>query len=241
MAITRRKIEYTFRPLAIGGFMLVAASWAGAAVASSNAPQAAQPPGSSLVALCTPCHGPQGISRGPATPTIAGLSRNYMIGAMLAYKFPDDLGRADALIEQDQDIEDVVVLARPPGIMNAIAEMLSVEEMKAVAAYFSAQDFVAPVQNAGSAQVAAGTDIHQRYCEKCHEDGGRSTADDVGLLAGQWKLYLTYLFEDLSDGYRQMPKKMATKIEAVRADHGDEGIQQLINYYAARNAAEEGS
>ena len=80
--------------------------------------------------------------------------------------------------------------------------------------------------------VAAGAEIHDRYCEKCHEDGGTSTADDVGLLAGQWKLYLTYLFEDLAAGHRQMPKKMARKLDALREDHGDDGIQQLIDYYA---------
>lgn len=231
---SRCRSERIFWPLASAALLLAAMIGPFTAAANETASPNAQSSDPALVGLCTPCHGPHGVSQGPATPTIARLSRNYVIGAMLAYKFPQDLGRADALIEQDPDMEDVVVLARPPGAMNAIAEMLSMEEIKTVATYFSAQDFVAPRQHSDSTQAASGKDIHQRYCEKCHEDGGQNTADDVGLLAGQWKLYLGYLFEDLAAGHRQIPKKMKTKVDAVVADHGDEGIDHLIEYYAGQ-------
>jgi sulfide dehydrogenase cytochrome subunit len=185
-----------------------------------------------LTGVCTTCHGPRGESRGPATPTISGLSRNYLIGAMLSYKYANDLDTADDLVFENEDIEDVVVLARPTGIMNTVAEMLTLAEIKHIADYFSLQSFTPPVQDTNAESATAGAEIHQRYCGKCHEDGGASTADDVGLLAGQWKPYLTYLFEDLLSGDRQMPKKMATKLDLLQEDHGAEGIPQLIEYYS---------
>jgi sulfide dehydrogenase cytochrome subunit len=160
---------------------------------------------------------------------------------MLAYKYADNLERADELIEQDDDLLEVVVLARPAGVMNPVAEMLNLEEIKAIASYFSAQDFVAPVQLGDLTASAAGEKLHENYCGKCHEDGGANTADDVGLLAGQWKLYLTYLLEDLATSDRDSPKKMNDKMAELRADHGEEGIRQLIEYYAGQAAKGSGS
>ena len=198
----------------VGGLMLLILSVSVASITSSQGARAAQVSEPPVSAYGTSCHGRQGQSNGPATPTIAGLSRNYLVGAMLAYKYPEELERADALIEQDQDLEDVLVLARPPGVMNAIAGMLNLDEIKTVASYFSTFDAVVHKQEVDPAVVTAGDDVHHSYCEKCHEEGGRFTADDVGLLAGQWKLYLTYLFEDLASGERQMPKKMSDKLDA---------------------------
>jgi len=46
---------------------------------------------SMLSDTCLGCHGPDGISAGPATPTISGMSEVYIIGAMLAYKYDKDI------------------------------------------------------------------------------------------------------------------------------------------------------
>lgn len=194
-----------------------------------------------LIGLCTSCHGADGNSMGPATPTIGGLSRNYLVGAMLAYKFANDIGQADDLVYADQELEDVVVLERPAGIMTPIAELLSIDEIKELAGYLSQQTPSSPRQDVHSGMSATGADLHDRYCEKCHENGGTSSLDDVGILAGRWKRYLTYLFEDIAVGRRQMPKKMSTKFDAVRKDHGDEGLQQLIEYYAGQQVVRDGS
>jgi sulfide dehydrogenase cytochrome subunit len=234
MRKSKRGVKFIVCLLAIFGLGANAAIGADAATASGDIEETAQPSRPGVVGLCTSCHGDKGKSSGPATPTIGGLSRNYIVGAMLAYKFAETLDRADALVEADQDIEDVVVFARPSGIMSAVAEMLSVDEIKEIAEYLSVQTFDSQEQAVDSASVAAGAGIHDRYCEKCHENGGSSTMDDVGLLAGQWKLYLSYLFEDLSAGRRQMPKKMAAKFDAVRDEHGEVGFQQLIDFYAGQ-------
>ena len=225
----------------IGGLIAVAASGAVSASEISDVMQAEQPTEPDLVAHCTSCHGARGDSSGPATPTIGGLSRNYLIGSLLAYKFAQDLDRADALVESDQDIEDVVVLARPVGIMNAIAEMLSLSDIKTIADFLSRQTPALTRQTSDIELAAEGANIHNRYCEKCHEDGGTSSLDDVGILAGRWRLYLTYVFEDLSAGNRQMPKKMASKFDDVRDDFGDAGFQRLIDYYSGQVIVREGS
>lgn len=225
----------------IGGLISVAASGAVSAAEESDVMQSERPSEPDILAHCTSCHGARGDSSGPATPTISGLSRNYLIGSLLAYKFAQDLDTADALIESDQDIEDVVVLARSGGIMNAVAEMLSLSDIKTIADYLSRQTPSSTRQISDIKLAAEGANIHKRYCEKCHEDGGTSSLDDVGILAGRWRLYLTYVFEDLSAGSRQMPKKMAIKFDAVRDDFGDAGFQRLIDYYSGQVIVGDGS
>ena len=42
-----------------------------------------------IVNTCVACHGDKGNSVGQAIPTLAGLSPNYLMGAMLAYKYSD--------------------------------------------------------------------------------------------------------------------------------------------------------
>ena len=56
---------------------------------------------------CAACHGPAGNSEGPAIPSIAGLSKNYFIAAMLAYKYDND----EAAIEK--------VVAANPSVLEA--------------------------------------------------------------------------------------------------------------------------
>jgi sulfide dehydrogenase cytochrome subunit len=71
--------------------------------------------------------------------------------------------------------------------------------------------------------------IHDRQCEKCHEDGGASAADDAGILAGQWTPYLRQVFEHYSAGERDMPKKMEPKYEKLDAAE----LEALLHYYAS--------
>lgn len=241
--MTKPGFDFSFSVflLVLGALIVMTSGGAASAAEISDVMQTEQPTEPDLVAHCTSCHGARGDSSGPATPTIGGLSRNYLIGSLLAYKFAQDLDRADALIESDQDIEDVVVLARPNGIMNAVAEMLSLSDIKTIADYLSRQSPSSAKQITDVELAAEGAKIHNRYCEKCHEDGGTSSLDDVGILAGRWRLYLTYVFEDLSAGTRQMPKKMATKFNAVGDDFGDAGFQRLIDYYSGQVIVRDGS
>ncbi len=167
--------------------------------------------GSMLGNTCNGCHGPGGISEGPATPTIAGISKDYFVEAMETYR--------DG--------------TRPSTIMTRIAKGYNDEEVAAMADFFSKLKYEGHGQSFNADKAAKGAKIHKKYCEKCHEDGGRSSEDDAGLLAGQWAPYLEYTMDDFRSGDREMTKKMAKKMKKLEAAHGDAGIDALINFYAS--------
>ena len=187
---------------------------------------------SMLSDTCLGCHGPDGISVGPATPTISGMSEIYIIGAMLAYKFDNDEDKVDEIIEADADFEDVEFFARTSTVMNRIAKGYSVAEIKVIAKHFANLPFEGQEQAVDASQAKSGAKIHEEYCEKCHEDGGSSAEDDAGVLAGQWIPYLEYTMADYASGDREMPKKMKKKMEEAHAEHGDQAVADLIQFYA---------
>lgn len=57
---------------------------------AASAVSAGQASTQMLADTCVGCHGPDGSSLGPAIPSIAGMSPNYFVGAMLAYKYDND-------------------------------------------------------------------------------------------------------------------------------------------------------
>lgn len=189
---------------------------------------------SMLSDTCLGCHGPSGISEGPATPTISGMSEIYIIGAMLAYKYDNDEDAVEAVIESDPDFEDVEYFARTSTVMTRIAKGYTEAEIKAIAEYFAALPFEARKQDVDSEQAKAGADIHEHHCEKCHEDGGRSAEDDAGVLAGQWIPYLEYTMADFVSGDREMPKKMKKQMKEAHEVHGEKSIAELIQFYASQ-------
>lgn len=70
---------------------------------------------SMLANTCAGCHGPNGKSLGPATPSIAGTSKEYFIQTMNDFKSGD----------------------RPSTIMMRIAKGYSDEDIALMADYFS--------------------------------------------------------------------------------------------------------
>lgn len=73
--------------------------------------------GKAKAAVCSACHGSNGISANPIYPNIAGQHEQYLIKAIKAYKSGE---RGDA-------------------IMKAMAAPLSDEDIANLAAYYSAQ------------------------------------------------------------------------------------------------------
>lgn len=186
-----------------------------------------------LTDTCVACHGGDGNSVGPAIPNLAGISPNYMMGAMLAYKYDDDDEKLEEVIDSDPDFEDVEVFPRYSTIMGRIAKGYTEEEIKQIAEYFSKETPVFPTQSFDADKAKAGKKLHEKYCEKCHEDGGRSAEDDAGVLAGQWVPYFSYTMTDFMNGERAMPKKMKKKLEELSESVGHDGIEQLADYYAS--------
>ncbi|SCZ63395.1 c-type cytochrome [Thiohalomonas denitrificans] len=172
---------------------------------------AATPSASMLGNSCAGCHGPNGNTEGPATPGIAGISSEYFVDVMMDYKADE----------------------RPGTIMNRIAKGYTDEEIELMASYFTAQEYVPLEQEYNASAVRLGEMLHDRSCEKCHEDGG-TFAEDSAILAGQPKLYLQWSMADFQAGVREMPKKMKRRMDEVEKVKGDEGFNALVDYYASQ-------
>lgn len=183
-----------------------------------------------LAHTCAGCHGPDGISNGPATPSISGMSRIYFVNAMLAYKYGDDSDKAAAAagaVKMDEG--DLDALPRPATIMDRIAKGYSDEEIGLLADYFTSKPFKLAAQSANGDLASTGKGVHEENCEKCHEEGGRK-GDGSGKLAGQWMPYLSNALMDFSSGDRGMPKKMRAKIK----DLSDKDFEALVHYYGSQ-------
>ncbi len=166
-----------------------------------------------LANTCAGCHGPDGASGGPATPTISGFSHEYFVEVMEGFASGEV----------------------PSTIMGRIAKGYTKEEIKLLADYFSRLPFVkAKGQKFDPALARKGARLHEKYCEKCHAEGGNKAEDDSGILAGQWTPYLVAAMSDFLKGDREMTKKMRKKVKKLRQKEGDKGLQALLHYYASQ-------
>jgi sulfide dehydrogenase cytochrome subunit len=169
------------------------------------------PTGVMLANNCTGCHGSDGASNGPSIPSIGGLSADYFISIMEAYRN----GAAYSTI------------------MGRIVKGYSEKEVEAMAKYYAEKSFVGSKQDTNAKLVKQGATLHQKYCETCHEDNG-SESEDAGVLAGQWKPYLEWAITDFKDKAREVDKKMLKQLDKALSKSGDSGIGALANFYAAQ-------
>ncbi|MCG8125358.1 MAG: cytochrome c4 [Candidatus Thiodiazotropha endolucinida] len=172
---------------------------------------AAAPTGQALAFTCAGCHGTDGSSVGPSSPSIAGMDPEVFIDAMQGYKFDE----------------------RNSTIMNRIAKGYNDEQIKSMAWFFAKQTLRLKPQKHDAEMAKLGAKLHDEYCEKCHEDGGKP--GDAGTLAGQWMPYLHYTMEDFIDGRREYPRKMRRKVDAAIEAEGDRAMPALIHYYGSQH------
>lgn len=171
---------------------------------------AAAPTAEALSYTCAGCHGTNGASNGPAIPSLAGLSKDYLVEAMEAYK-------------KDE---------RNPTIMNRIAKGYSTKQFELMGDFFSAQKVhQIKGQTFDYAKAKAGKKLHEKYCSGCHSEGGTVTDDESGLLAGNSAYFLKFALEDFHDGSLDMPKKMKKKIKKMLKKDKD-AFEKLVNYYS---------
>jgi sulfide dehydrogenase cytochrome subunit len=170
----------------------------------------AEPTGKALALTCAGCHGTDGSSVGPSMPAIAGMDPEVFVDAMRAYRNDE----------------------RNATIMNRIAKAYSDEQFKAMAWFFASQRLRLFPQPHDAELAVRGAYLHNKYCEKCHEDGGRPS--DAGTLAGQWMPYLEYSMSDFMTGKRAWPRKMRRKVEAAIKEDGERTIPALIHYYGSQ-------
>ena len=184
------------------GLLLAAGLLAGGQV------MAAEPTATMLGNTCAGCHGTNGVSMGPAAPSIAGMSAAYFEDTMLAYKNGE----------------------RPSTIMERLAKGYTEEEIKAMAKFFAEQKPVPQPQKLDAAKVKEGEKVYKDSCETCHDDNGRNPDDDAGILGGQWLPYLTYSMEDFTSGRREMPKTMKSKVKGLSPAQ----IEAVLHFLASQ-------
>jgi len=189
------------------GALALALSTAGSAGGTASADM--------LAGICYGCHGTNGNSVGPAAPSIAQMEKTAFVETMQAFRSGDTYGT----------------------IMGRIAKGYTDEEIERMAGHFAARKFVPAKQKFDAAAARIGARLHNKYCEKCHEDGGKPiTGEDAeySLLAGQWIPYLENSITDFRAGHRKMPRKMKKKLDKLIKKAGDKGLTAINAFYASQ-------
>lgn len=182
---------------------LVAAAAEGQTAAADTVPEP--------VAKCSMCHGEDGNSPTSNIPTIAGITPEYFRHVMDAYKNN----------------------GRPSEIMKMFVHSLDDKTIDQLAAYYNKQKFKPTGQKFDQEMAAKGKQLHLRYCEKCHENSGRISENNYGILAGQWMEYLRMAVHAYQEKKRRVNPMMLTKLKKLQEEAGKEGIEQVLNYYAS--------
>ena len=150
--------------------------------------------GKTAAATCIGCHGEQGVSGNPATPSLAGQDAEYFTTALLAYKSG----------------------VRGDPAMKGIAEGLDERAVKDLAAYYSALEPKRP------ANVRAPLSPEQwvERCDRCHGPDGNSKDPRVPALAAQRFDYLEQALRAYQTGARKSAVMAAMADVLTRVDVG---------------------
>ncbi|AHE99577.1 sulfide dehydrogenase [Thioalkalivibrio paradoxus ARh 1] len=175
---------------------------AGSAAVADNTPMSGQ----MLAFQCAGCHGYNGHSVGPATPSLAGFPKEYFVDSMMAYK--------DG--------------SRYATIMDRVAMGYTEEQFEAMAEFFAAQPYLPAQQDYDPELAERGAEIHDQHCNTCHSEGGRYPEPDTAPIAGQWMPYLRDSFEDFRDHGRWQPRGMERRLLSV------DDLEALVHYYGSQ-------
>jgi cytochrome c553 len=132
--------------------------------------------GKNAAASCGGCHGEQGVSASPATPSLAGQDAQYTVVALQAYK---NGSRADET-------------------MKGMVAALDDNAMKNLAAYYATQEPKAP-----NVRKPLTTEEWTQRCDRCHGLNGNSTDPRLPMLASQRVDYLAKVLHDYRTGARK--------------------------------------
>ncbi len=158
--------------------------------------------GEPVATACAECHGADGNSTKPDTPSLAGQDPRYLATATHAYK--------DG--------------ARDHSAMQSIVASLNDEDIKNVAAYYSAS----PPQG-GAARKPLTTAQWSERCDRCHGIDGNSTDPQIPSISSQGEEYLTKALT----AYREQDrgnKVMRAMLNPIK----DVEIENLARHYAGK-------
>ncbi|MBU6513978.1 MAG: cytochrome c4 [Betaproteobacteria bacterium] len=188
---------------ALRGWLLAAACCAaapaalaapGGATLSAQAPDAAQlRHGRALAQSCAACHGIDGNASGPQFPKLAGQDASYL----------------ERELEHFRPARAGAPAARLSPVMNPIAQGLSAQDRRDLAAYFAScrlKPALAPQASelAEGARIWRGGIVGRRVpaCAACHGADGHGIPPLYPSLAGQWSEYLVSQLRAFRDGTR---------------------------------------
>ena len=167
--------------------------------------------------LCADCHGEFGRSETPEIPSIGGFSPYAIIDLLDSYRY--GFRKARTITLDDGSEND----------MQQVVDALSVDEVEAVASYYSEQEWRPHPQPFDAELARRGTAIHSRKCGKCHPKGGSEADADHALLAGQWRGYLARELRNFTSGERRMADKMKKQFDTLSEADKD----ALLEYYVS--------
>ena len=157
--------------------------------------------------VCVACHGPDGNSTLPATPSLAGQPAQFIATQLLMFR---ESKRKDAQ-------------------MSPFAAGLSNADLNNIAAYFSAQKLAQPTYTAEPAQAEAGARLARQYnCVQCHGPALLGQ-QHIPRLAGQQQMYLKAQLKGFKASTRfDMDGQMTSAVQAL----SESDIEILANYLA---------
>ncbi len=170
--------------------------------------------GKELARACTPCHGENGNSAIPGTPSLSGQQPGYFVAA----------------------IQEYLDGARETPPMHSLIQDLKALDFDSLALYFASQT-PAPVGTPPRGDPVAGQAL-TTLCAGCHGSRGVSTDSTTPSLAGQDPPYLVEALKAYRAGRKHAA--MQRVVAAVIKSDGD--AENIAAFYAIqpRTAAERG-
>ena len=147
--------------------------------------------GKAAADACAGCHGEQGVSGTPTTPSLAGQDAEYTAAALRAYK--------DG--------------TRNNETMKGLATPLDDAAIKNLAAYYATQQPQAP-----KVRKPLTTQEWTERCERCHGLNGNSTSPRLPALAGQRTDYLIKVLHAYRTGARKSSEMAAMSGDLTEND-----------------------
>ena len=154
--------------------------------------------------LCGMCHGRKGLPTVKNTPIIAGQHESSLLIALQEYRNGE----------------------RTDDLMGRIAKNLSDDDMKALAAYFSALPWPAYREPADAATRLKALDAGKK-CTSCHREGFVGYAN-TPRVANQKLDYLIKTLSDFHDNKRPNMPRMTALVRNLSADD----IAAMAHYLA---------
>ena len=136
---------------------------------------------------CAVCHGPDGRGNGPAAPSLRPRPRDFTRGIFKLKSTPQDQP------PRLEDVRAVIATGMPGSSMPAWQDLLSADEITAVAAYvrnFGPYTAWAPAAPAAALPPASAVRGQTAYaalgCAACHGAGGRGDGGSAKDLKDVW-------------------------------------------------------